>query len=505
MKEIFIDLFMITALSGWTADCRRCFALILNWYPGTQSAQQKRLRLMRVSSALSRRALRGSCPGLVCAAAMLLVCGGGLFVPALRAQSASTAPIDVLFRDADQLSKWLLDHSHDVAASAARVGQAEAAWRASQLHPNPQLNVGLAGVTVGTTNPAGLGFGDTVNYGASVSQAIELRKRGPRAESARLRWMSERFSSADDVLAALADAREAIGRIFYLRSRQAALEDSLAAARQSLEIQRARFDRGDLSGTDLDRVQLDTQVLETDLALSRAEYAESLTACQNILFVPCDPGSGDMQALLAFAQAAAPAATPEAALAARPDLRALTLLEQSAAQDAVLASHRGVPDPVLSVGYTRDRLTIAGNQPHTLLFGVTFALPFSDRGQHDEVRARAQAVEFHETAAAIRERARTSAAALTERQTALTQTLRTLQADGVPKAESIFASTMAAVEQGELSTTDLLLARRNRTDLVLKVMDIQFQLFLTQNELRHVLGLDAPIVQRLQGGTWPTP
>jgi hypothetical protein len=36
-------------------------------------------------------------------------------------------------------------------------------------------------------------------------------------------------------------------------------------------------------------------------------------------------------------------------------------------------------------------------------------------------------------------------------------------------------------------------------------MDLELQLFLVQNELRQVLGIDAPVVRRIQGATWPTP
>ncbi len=43
--------------------------------------------------------------------------------------------------------------------------------------------------------------------------------------------------------------------------------------------------------------------------------------------------------------------------------------------------------------------------------------------------------------------------------------------------------------------TDLLLARRTHTNLGLKVIDIQYQIFVVTNQLRMALGLDAEIVQ----------
>ena len=86
----------------------------------------------------------------------------------------------------------------------------------------------------------------------------------------------------------------------------------------------------------------------------------------------------------------------------------------------------------------------------------------------------------------------------------LAASLDALSGDALARASTILTSTSDAVNQGELSTTDLLLARRARADLTFKVMDLRLQLFLVKNELRQVLGTDAPVVRRIQGATWPT-
>jgi len=49
------------------------------------------------------------------------------------------------------------------------------------------------------------------------------------------------------------------------------------------------------------------------------------------------------------------------------------------------------------------------------------------------------------------------------------------------------------MNRGGVSMTDLLLARRTHTDLLLKVMDLQFDLFTVRNDLRRVLGMDADL------------
>src|SRR5262249_42739209 len=159
-----------------------------------------------------------------------------------------------------------------------------------------------------------------------------------------------RESYLDALSDAVGRARLALGRVAYLRSRLSALEESLAAARQVLELQRSRFDHGDLSGNDYDRLALDTMVLESDAVQNRADFDAALGMCQAALYAPCDPGQMDLGVLDDAAAVAVPEGW-EDALDRRPDVRALDLLAESAKQDAKLARRRAIPDPSLSLGY----------------------------------------------------------------------------------------------------------------------------------------------------------
>ena len=156
--------------------------------------------------------------------------------------------VGALLADASRLLDWLRDRNADVGAAAARVTQAEGELAQSRLRPNPSLTLGLSDLTVGSTNPPGLHFSDTSIYALTMSQTLEVGKRGPRMESARLRLESERQSYVDTLAQKTAEAREALGRVAYLKLRQALLLQSRATAREVLDLQRARLDKGDLSG-----------------------------------------------------------------------------------------------------------------------------------------------------------------------------------------------------------------------------------------------------------------
>jgi cobalt-zinc-cadmium efflux system outer membrane protein len=411
-----------------------------------------------------------------------------------------------LLRNPEALTSWIAAHSHEANAAAARVAQANATYAASRLRPNPQVTASLGGIPAGTTNPPGLGLGDTINYGATVSELFEIGKRHPRSEAARLRLAAEQQTLSGSLLDALTDARAAIAHVLYARSRKAALTEELDTARQIVDLQRVRVERGDLSGIDFDRLQLDAQTLQADLAQANADLDESLATCDSVLFAPCDAGTADLDEVAGLLRAAPTALPPdwEARLADRPDLQALDAERLASAQDAELARNRRIPDPVLSVGYTRDRFLLSGDNPRTLAVGVTIPLPTFDRGQHDAARALAEGRELAETQAAETARARAAIDGLRRREALLAASLDALSGDALARASTILTSTSDAVNQGELSTTDLLLARRARADLTFKVMDLRLQLFLVKNELRQVLGTDAPVVRRIQGATWPT-
>lgn len=411
--------------------------------------------------------------------------------------ASEAIPTGALVRDPAALTSWLAEHNQDLLAAAAQVRQAEAAAAQSRLLINPSLSGSLTDTT-GRTNPPGLTFGERSIYGAALSETVEIGKRGPRMRSADLRLQAARQGFLDSLSQKIAEAREILVRLAYLRARQGVLEESLAGARQILDLQKSRLENGDLSGSDYDRLLVDTMVLDAEVARTRAEYEEALTTCRAILFAPCAPPDVDLAGSTGAADVPA-APDPEAALVRRPDLQALDLERSSAEQDAVLARRRLIPDPNVSVGYTRDNLTIAGDQPNTLQLSIGVPLPVFDRGQHEARRARERAAEVERTADAVKARARSEIEALERRKEFLESTLLIFQEQAVPKSKSVLDAAVTAVSQGGMSMTDLLLARRTHTDLLLKVMDLEFDAFSVRNGLRRALGLDAEVARAVLG------
>src|ERR1700730_14637249 len=148
----------------------------------------------------------------------------------------------------EELIAWLESHNGDVRAAAQRIRQARADVGAAHLLLNPAVNVSLSDITIGTTNPPRLPFSQTAIYGGTLAQTVEIGKRGPRIVAATLKLASTRGAYLDVVGDSAADARAALGRVAHLRGRQAALEESLAGARQILDLQHSRLDHGGRAG-----------------------------------------------------------------------------------------------------------------------------------------------------------------------------------------------------------------------------------------------------------------
>lgn len=415
-------------------------------------------------------------------------------LPGRAPAEQAPAPVLLLLRDDVALKAWLAMRSRQVGAAAARVDEAKADLGSSEiLAPNPSIDLGLSDLVVGPSNPEGLGFQDTAVYSAGISQTIELGKRGPRIDAAKLR----RDASGQDYLATLAaqltDVRYGLGKLVYFQARQSELEESLRSAMLVSELEHRRLELQDLSGNDYNRLVLDTMALEAEVAKNQAELTSAAADCRALLLASCDVSGVDISELDVAAPTPPTAGAESVRLVDRPDLESLRLQSQASLADATLARRRAIPDPTLRFGFVHDKLTISGDQPNTIGVTLSLPLPIFDHGQYDAARAAARTRELGLQRAQLVTEAQATLDGLVRKRGYLEATLEKLSRQALPKSSQIVESTSKAFDQGQLSMTDLLLARRTHIGLVLSLMELRFDLFTVRNELRRVLGLDAAV------------
>ena len=406
------------------------------------------------------------------------------------------APIATLLADPKALVAWLTHMNPDVRAASARVAQASAQIGASRVWQNPTLEVGVNNIAVGRLNRStpGVSRADVFSYSVGLSQTFEVGKRGPRAEAATLHREASAQEYRGTLLGLVSDARSAMTRVAYLGARQHILEDGLLSARSMADLTKIRMDRGDVSGVDHARLVLDAERVERDVADNRFDLQDALADCEALLFAPCPQDSVSLDAAEKSAGGQLAADDLNGAIAARPDLRALRFEQQAALAEVTMHRRNAIPDPTLGVNFTRDYYEAAGALPYSVGVSASIPLPFFDHGQYQALAAEHRAAELSAALQSSQRRAASDARSLLIRRQVLQSKLQNIQQSALPRSKDVVDSVTTAYQRGQISLTDLLLARRDQASLLLEQADTRFALFSIENELRRALGIDQNLV-----------
>jgi cobalt-zinc-cadmium efflux system outer membrane protein len=411
-----------------------------------------------------------------------------------RTSDASAPPdakVNALLRDDRALATWMSDRSFEVSAAKDELTAARADYRDSQVLPNPNVDLGVSNLALGHSNPRDLPLSKMLIYGVGVSELVELGKRGPRGDAAAMRAYAAERGVATTLGERVADARLALGRLLYAKARANELDQSLTQARAAADVAKGRLDHQALSGVDYDRLLIDLGGVESDTLRAHAEADAAQTVCDTALRSRCVIDDVDVSVL-----SRADIAPQVPALEQRPDIAQLSYQAQAAEKDATLAGRRAVPDLTFRLGYTRDTFTVSGDQAHTLGLTVSAPIPVFDQGEHAKSAALARASSLTNQRESALAQAKSSVTSLQTRQQALAAALAKIESDALPRVDAVLRAEEHGLIEGQLDITDLVLARRDAIGLRLQSLDLRFELFSTNNELRQALGLDAALLQR---------
>ncbi len=398
------------------------------------------------------------------------------------------AAVRSLLANPSDLSARLSRTSPLIGAARSRVAQAQSDVSTTHLIPNPVLDASLSGIPLGHGNNARFADSSVWNFG--VSETLELGKRGPRQASADLRAQASRRYFVGAITDRAASARLAMANAVRLQLRTLTLEESLHDSERATELERVRYEQKALAGMDYDRLLLELQNVEADVAQSRADFEAALAECDAELLGHCDL-AGTSEVELDQALPLGELRIDETEIAKRPDVEGIRLESEAARKDAELARRRALPDLTLRVGYQRDNTAGGGMAVDSVSVGMTVPLPLSDRGQHDASKALSRAQELELQRSALLITARSDLQSLLKHKQALEHTRAVLERDSVPRAKSVLESTQQAFDHGGISLTDFLLARRTYVAIRLTLLEQRYQLFTIRNDLYRVLGLDA--------------
>jgi cobalt-zinc-cadmium efflux system outer membrane protein len=219
--------------------------------------------------------------------------------------------------------------------------------------------------------------------------------------------------------------------------------------------------------------------------------AEALARCNSALTGTCEVSESNSELLDQAGKLPQELTRLTEQVTQAPGVQALEQQGFAAQKQAELARARAIPDPTVSVGYTRDWFLAAGNQAHTLSVGVSLPLAVFDTGYHAMRAASAEALAAREMARALVLVDQGEIRGLLGRKVALETKLQLIVNELLPRGQSLEASSQIAYQQGQLSLTDLVLVRRDLLSLRLDASDTRYQMFAVRNELRRILALDS--------------
>ena len=347
-----------------------------------------------------------------CILVALLLVGGGAHAQGLTPDAAVSIA---------------LERNRDAIAARLDLKGAEVERLTAKLYPNPIVSYTMSNLVLGQANtqsgatPHATFFDQTVHT-VGVSEVIDIwAKRTTRMRAAD-RGIDRQRLLLEDALREIAYAvRAAFSDVLREQSEHILAKETQARYDETIRLTRARRAAGDISETELKKVELEglryqNAVIDADMELDLArQKLASLLAM--------DPTQGLPAALVedTFSRGTLAAdQLVQRALELRPDVKAVRAEHARADASVVQARREAFPDISLGLSYTHSNFTISGDNPNSLALSLSLPLPVFDRNQGLIARARldilradndAQKIELqvrHEVADAVRRAARSA-------------------------------------------------------------------------------------------------
>jgi cobalt-zinc-cadmium efflux system outer membrane protein len=296
-------------------------------------------------------------------------------------QQPASLPQTLTLEEATQLllkqSPILLRDRQNVAVATANLTQAG-------LRPNPSFELNSESYPLFESRPGP--FFNNQELVLRAGQTIETAsKRGKRVQVARQELGVSESEVGNTIRQVKAELKRRYYTVVLAKAQRELADEILKQFDEIIRLNEARFQQGEISGLEMNRIRAErlrffTDVLDSDLQLRNAKTALLELLGVSDLSTPFDVA----ETLGVRPLALTPQDLQAQALQARPDLQAERQRLERNRQDLRLQKAEGVPNVTPFVGYKRD---LGAN---TLAFGLNVPLPFFNRNQGGVGRATAQ-------------------------------------------------------------------------------------------------------------------
>jgi cobalt-zinc-cadmium efflux system outer membrane protein len=302
-----------------------------------------------------------------------------VIVSGVQAQTQTPAGLKRSVTLADAVEIFMRQNLELVAARYD-IETADAEKLTARLRPNPQVSFGLSDLPLNLSGP--LIKEQTYDYG--VSRTFELGgKRSKRIETADANSELARGQFQMVVWQLTNDLKRKFYTVLLDQSLLNLARENETTFTEIVKHTTELMNAGEISGLDLDRVEVEKLKFDTDLANAERDYEVALRDLRFALggnyrtmeievagSIDYEPHQFSHDELV------------DLALAARPDLKAAKLSERAADANIRLQDAQRIPDLTLGGGIEQ---VPSGTSSYT--FGVGIELPVSNRNQGERAKA----------------------------------------------------------------------------------------------------------------------
>ncbi len=379
----------------------------------------------------------------------------GKVVPTARAntQNKTSRPITL-----DEAVSIFLAQNLQLVAARYDIDEVDAEKLSARLRPNPSISIGSSGLPL-LARP----FLSPQTFAYNISQDFELGgKRAKRITSANANSELARAQFQIVVWQMTNDLKRKFYSVLLAESLLNLAKENQTTFSEIVERTRQVFRSGEISGLDLQRLEIEKFKFDTDLANSERDFELALRDLRSALggeyrSMSDIDAAGSIEYYksydLTFAEML------DKALSARPDLKAAELGERAADAAISLQDAQKMPDLTVSAGVNQ---VVAGGSNYN--FGIGIVLPISDRNQTERAKAliekkKAQNQQLIITNQVISDVDKAMVAFNVQK-----RRLELYRTGVLGKVTDIQTATEFALKAGENSTLDLLDAIRTRRD-----------------------------------------
>ena len=358
-----------------------------------------------------------------------------------------------------------LEHNADYRVAQIQVDVAMAQWRMAREFPNPTLGLSVAKINTDRRSNAtalGNGFFDrTYDSIVSLSQWLEVGKRGPRQQSARAGQRLAEAQRDDARRLLIKSVSQAYVAALEATEESLVLANSAASLRREADLATLRLRVGDIAESDRAQIEITATQRELDAAAARHIASSAMLVLETLLGDPAPSGvthlSDSLSKLASVHTVTADAVAPDR----RPDLTAAEATLAKAESDLLLQHHGAIPDLTVSVLFEHN----PPDAPNTAGFGVSLPLPLWNRNG-GAIRA-ARAARDQARALLEKTRAQISADVADARSAYLEAHDRceSYRGDLTVKSANVVHTVAYSYEHGGASLIELLAAERNDNDI----------------------------------------